>query len=74
MVLLGRSMAPFAKLNPHSVSTLRLSFSAGKLTSRSSIMEQLNIVDLGDAMTETRCSATIGSQFDFTWGPGHWRC
>lgn len=37
-------------------------------------MEQLNIVDLGDAMTETRCSATIGSQFDFTYGPGHWRC
>jgi len=38
------------------------------------IMEQLEIVDLGDAMTETRCSLTIGSQFDFTYGPNHWRC
>jgi hypothetical protein len=37
-------------------------------------MEQLNIVDLGDAMTETRCSVTVGPQLDFLYGPGHWRC
>jgi hypothetical protein len=29
---------------------------------------------LGDAMAETRCSLTIGSQYDFQFGPGHWRC
>lgn len=37
-------------------------------------MEQLDIVDLGDAMTETRCSMTLGSQFDAFFGAGHWRC
>lgn len=37
-------------------------------------MEQLNIVDLGNAMTETRCSVTVGAQLDFIYGPGHWRC
>ena len=41
---------------------------------RSWIMEQLEIIDLGDAMTETRCSLTVGPQFDFVYGPGHWRC
>jgi hypothetical protein len=45
-----------------------------KLTREGSIMEQLEIVDLGDAMTETRCSMAIGPQFDFLYGAGHWRC
>ena len=46
----------------------------GKLTREGLIMEQLEIVDLGDAMTETRCSMAIGPQFDFLYGAGHWRC
>jgi len=49
-------------------------FSLGKLTREGLIMEQLEIVDLGDAMTETRCSMAIGPQFDFLYGAGHWRC
>lgn len=38
------------------------------------MLEQLDIVDLGDAMAETRCSLTAGPQLDWTYGPGHWRC
>jgi hypothetical protein len=45
-----------------------------KHTREGLIMEQLEIVDLGDAMTETRCSLTIGPYFDFLYGPGHTRC
>jgi hypothetical protein len=36
--------------------------------------EQLEIVDLGDAMVETKCYITPGASFDFTYGPGHWNC
>jgi hypothetical protein len=38
------------------------------------MLEQLDIVDLGDAVLETRCTQTVGPQFDFTFGAGHWRC
>ena len=38
------------------------------------MQELLDVVDLGDAMTETRCSLTPGPQYDFTFGPNHWRC
>jgi hypothetical protein len=34
--------------------------------------EQLAILDLGDAMVETKCSVTAGSQVDFLYGPFHW--
>jgi hypothetical protein len=35
-------------------------------------MEQLEIIDLGDAMMETRCSFALGPQYDSLYGPGHW--
>lgn len=38
------------------------------------MQEQLEIFDLGDAMTETRCTLTPGASYDFLYGPGHWAC
>lgn len=38
------------------------------------MQEQLEIVDLGDAMTETRCNLTPGPSYDNLYGPGFWRC
>jgi hypothetical protein len=37
-------------------------------------MEQLEIIDLGDAMTETRCTMTPAISIDNLYGPGHVRC
>jgi hypothetical protein len=37
-------------------------------------MEQLEIIDLGDAMTETRCTQTAAPSFDGLYGPGHRSC
>jgi len=37
-------------------------------------MEQLEIIDLGDAMTETRCSLVPALTFDNIYGAGHVRC
>jgi hypothetical protein len=37
-------------------------------------MEQLEIIDLGDAMTETRCSLVPAANFDNVYGMGHARC
>jgi hypothetical protein len=37
-------------------------------------MEQLEIIDLGDAMAETRCSAAFAPQFDNLYGAGHRSC
>jgi hypothetical protein len=37
-------------------------------------MEQLEIIDLGDAMTETRCSQVPAVSFDSLYGPGHRNC
>jgi hypothetical protein len=37
-------------------------------------MEQLEIIDLGDAMTETRCSQAVAPQFDAFYGVGHRAC
>jgi hypothetical protein len=34
--------------------------------------ERLEILDLGDAMIETRCSAAGGPQIDNFYGPFHW--
>lgn len=38
------------------------------------MQEQLEILDLGDAMLETKCSAATGPFVDFLWGPHHWTC
>jgi hypothetical protein len=37
-------------------------------------MEQLEIIDLGDAMTETRCSQAVAMSFDGLFGVGHRSC
>jgi hypothetical protein len=37
-------------------------------------MEQLEIIDLGDAMMETRCSMLFAPSYDNLYGPGHWAC
>jgi hypothetical protein len=72
---LGRSKALLREAEPVRSPELPSFVLEGKLIERGSIMlEQLDIVDLGDAMAETRCSLTIGSQYDFQFGPGHWRC
>ena len=63
-----------ARLNPPqrpiSVSCVLL----GRLTWKGFIMEQLEIIDLGDAMAETRCTLAPAMSFDNLWGPGHVRC
>jgi hypothetical protein len=38
------------------------------------MQEQLEIIDLGDAMAETRCTLSPGAQWDFLYGHGHWAC
>jgi hypothetical protein len=38
------------------------------------MQEQLEIIDLGDAMMETRCTITPGGAYDNLYGPGHWSC
>ena len=38
------------------------------------MQEQLEIIDLGDAMTETRCNLAPGAAYDFVYGPAHWSC
>jgi hypothetical protein len=37
-------------------------------------MDQLEIIDLGDAMTETRCNTNIAATLDNLYGPGHRSC
>ena len=37
-------------------------------------MEQLEIIDLGDAITETRCALAQSVWIDAIYGPGHTRC
>ena len=48
--------------------------SLGKLTCKGLIMEQLEIIDLGDAMMETRCSFVLGPAYDNMYGAGHRSC
>jgi hypothetical protein len=36
--------------------------------------ELIEILDLGDAMTETRCYSVTGPTFDAIYGPGRWTC
>jgi hypothetical protein len=37
-------------------------------------MQELEILDLGDVMVETRCSAVAGAFVDFLYGPHRWHC
>lgn len=37
-------------------------------------MQELEWIDLGDAMTETRCSNISGPYYDYLFGPGRWSC
>jgi hypothetical protein len=48
--------------------------SLGKLTCKGLIMEQLEIIDLGDAMTETRCAQVPAMSYDYAYGAGYVRC
>ena len=62
------------KAEPAADSQLPPSRSLGKVTCKGLIMEQLEIIDLGDAITETRCSNAIASTFDAVYGLGHRTC
>ena len=37
-------------------------------------MGRLEIIDLGDAIMETRCSMVIVASYDSLYGPGHRSC
>jgi hypothetical protein len=37
-------------------------------------MQELEIIDLGDAMLETRCANVLGAFFDFVYGPHRYTC
>ncbi len=37
-------------------------------------MQELEILDLGDAMIETRCASVAGLFFDYLYGPHRWTC
>lgn len=69
----GRTMAPSRKAESAAepIPSLR---SLGKLTCKGLIMEHLEIIDLGDAMTETRCTVTQEFTYDSFYGPRHWTC
>jgi hypothetical protein len=54
---------PLAKLNPPQT-PIPSCVLLGKHYCKGLIMEQLEIIDLGDAMTETRCSQAVAPTFD----------
>jgi hypothetical protein len=72
--LRGRTMAPSRKAEPAAEPRLPFSTFSWEIQSKGLIMEQLEIIDLGDAMAETRCSFSPGPAFDSLYGPGHWSC
>lgn len=37
-------------------------------------MQELEIIDLGDAMFETKCASIAGQTYDFLYGPFRWNC
>jgi hypothetical protein len=37
-------------------------------------MQELDILDLGDAMLETRCANIGGPTTDYLYGPFRWNC
>lgn len=66
---------PLAKLNPCGVLSFAISSLWENSLARGWIMQELfEIVDLGDAMAETRCSMALGPTYDFLYGAGHWTC
>jgi hypothetical protein len=65
---------PLAKLNPPQSPDFRPTFSGITHLQGVDMQEQFEIIDLGDAMTETRCAATPGAAYDFLYGPGRWHC
>jgi hypothetical protein len=67
-------MAPFVKLNPCGYLRPPVVLWENHLQRGENMQEQLEIVDLGDAMAETKCSITGGSTYDFLYGPFHWTC
>jgi hypothetical protein len=67
-------LAPSRKAESVAESSTFRPFSLGKLTCKGLIMDQLEIIDLGDAMTETRCNMNFASTFDSIYGPGRRSC
>lgn len=37
-------------------------------------MKELELIDLGDAMVETKCQAVWGALYDFLYGPSKFAC
>lgn len=37
-------------------------------------MQELEILDLGDAMVETKCANITGAFADYLYGPHRWSC
>jgi len=73
MASLAGPWRPLAKLNPPQSVDSVPAFS-WENHCKGLIMEQLEIIDLGDAMTETRCSQTAAPSFDGIYGVGHRSC
>jgi hypothetical protein len=69
----GRSVALARQLNPRR--TPQPSRSLVKLSLvRGTIMQELEIFDLGDAMLETRCANITGAFMDYLFGPHRYTC
>jgi len=67
-------MASSRKAEPAAEPQFFVIRSLGKIHIKGLIMEQLEIIDLGDAMTETRCALTPAMSIDNLYGVGHVRC
>jgi hypothetical protein len=67
-------MAPSRKADPLQSPSFPSFVLLGKTHIKGLIMEQLEIIDLGDAVTETRCAVTPAATFDNVYGLGHARC
>lgn len=48
--------------------------SHGKRICKGKIMQELEIIDLGDAVLETKCTAVPGPGYDFFYGPSQYSC
>jgi hypothetical protein len=65
---------PLAKLKPPQSPDFRPCVLLETLTCKGLIMEQLEIIDLGDAMTETRCAQVPAMSYDYAYGAGYVHC
>ncbi len=72
--LRGRSMAPSRKAEPAAEPRFPFTFSWETHLQGVDMQEQLEIIDLGDAMVETRCVSLGGPLYDNIYGPGRWNC